>query len=127
MSPWRHPLPINGVCDHFTAPLHRARFIRLADQDQRRCRHRHRRRRDVTAGVIGDRGAKPLGVRRQVAIDGVEHGKAAHRVAENGDPRRIDEIQLRQEAQRRVGIERLIEDSDAATVGEAASGLPTRT
>ena len=29
-----------GMCDHFTAPLHRVRFIRLADQDQGRRRHR---------------------------------------------------------------------------------------
>jgi len=28
-----------GVCDHFTAPPHRVRFIRLADQDQGRRRH----------------------------------------------------------------------------------------
>src|SRR5437870_1929208 len=31
-----------GMCDHSTALLHRARFIRLADEDQRRCRHRCR-------------------------------------------------------------------------------------
>jgi hypothetical protein len=111
-----------GMCDHFTAPLHRARFILLANQNQGRRRHRHGCRRDVTAGVIGDRGAKPLceKLRNQVSLDSIERRKSANRIAEDGDPRRIDEIQLRQVAQRRVGIERLIEASDAATAGDAA-------
>jgi hypothetical protein len=94
-----------------------------SQQDQGRRRHRCRCRRDVTApGVKGDRGAKLMAeiFRCQIAVNSIEHGKTAHRIAENGDPRRIDEIQLRQVAPRRVGIEHLIEASDAATAGDAA-------
>jgi len=73
-------------------------------------------------GVKGDRGAKLMAeiFRCQIAVNSIEHGKTAHRIAENGDPRRIDEIQLRQVAQRRVGIERLLDASAAATAGDAA-------
>ena len=47
--------------------------------------------------VIGDRGSKALGkiLRRHIAIDGVKRRDTAHRLAENGDPRRIDELLLR--------------------------------
>jgi hypothetical protein len=97
-----------GMYDHFTAPLHRALFIRLADKDQGR--RRHRCRGDVAVGVIGDRRTKPLfeKLRGQVVIHDMERRFAAHRLAEDGDPRRIDEVELRQVAERRVGIERLI-------------------
>jgi len=64
---------------------------------------------DAAAGVIEDRGAKPLGeiLRAQVAIEGVERGAAAHRLAEHGDARWIDILQRRQVAQRRIGIKGL--------------------
>src|SRR6266404_8415972 len=85
-----------GMCDHFTAPLRRARFIRLADQYQGR--RRHRCRRDLAEGVIRDHRAKPLWekLRGQVAIDGWERRVAAHRLAEDGHSRRIDEVEPRQ-------------------------------
>ena len=41
-------------------------------------------------------------------------------MADHGHPRRIDEIQLRQITQRRVGVERLIREPAAAAAGDAA-------
>jgi hypothetical protein len=107
------------MCDHFTAPLHRVRFILLADEYQGR--RRHRCRRDVTEGVIGDHRTKPLceKLRGRVVIHGVERCLAAHRLAEDGHPRRIDEVELRQVAECRVDVERLLGQSSATTVRDA--------
>src|SRR6516162_1509499 len=75
-----------GMCDHFTAPLHRARFIRLANQDQRR--RRHARRREAAVGVIDDFGAKPFCEvsRSHVLLDSIKRGIAAKQFAENSHP-----------------------------------------
>jgi hypothetical protein len=59
-------------------------------------------------------------LRSHASLDSSERRFAAQRLAENGHPGRIDEIKLRQVAQRCVGIERLISAPDAATVGDAA-------
>jgi hypothetical protein len=109
-----------GMRDHFTTRLHRARFIRLANQDQGRRSHAWCR--DDAVGIIDDCGAKPFCeiLRSHVSLDNSERRFAAQGLAENGHPGRIDEIQLRQVAQRCVGIERLISAPDPTTLGIAA-------
>src|SRR6516164_2767665 len=62
-----------GMCGHFATPLHRALFIRLADEYQ--SRHCHPRRRDIAVGIVGDRRAKPL--REKLRRHAVDHGLAA--------------------------------------------------
>src|SRR5215472_17394788 len=108
-----------GMRDHFTALLHRARLIRLADEDQGR--RRQVRAWDAAAGVIDDRGAEPLGeiLRAEIAIEGVERGAGAHRLAEHGNARRVDILQRRQIAPRRVGIKGLTKQPAAACAADA--------
>ena len=106
---------------HRAALFRRGPVVCRADQDQGR--RRHRCVGDAAGRVIGDRGAKSLLeiLRRQVAIDCIERRKAAHRLAENGDPRWIDKIELRQVAQCCIGVARLVKRSPAtATAGDAA-------
>jgi hypothetical protein len=104
--------------DHLATLLHRDRFIRFADEDQGR--RRQRCRRDVAVRVIGDRGAKPFREKLlgRVVIHGVERRSAALGLAEDGDPRRIDEVELRQVVERRVGIKHLFGQSFAAPGGD---------
>ena len=109
------------MCDRFTAHLHRVSFIRLTDEDQ--ARRRHRCHRGVAIGVIGNRRTKPLfeKLRGEAAVhDGMERRLATHRLTEDGDPRRIDEVELRKVVERGVGIECLIGQPSVATVGDAA-------
>ena len=109
---------------HLAAPFRQVPLVRLADQHQDRRGHIGPFG-DIAVGIIGDGGAEPLGkvLRRQVASNGVKRGLATHRLAEDGDPRRIDEFQPRQVAQCRIGIEGLVKNLPPAAAGDAAKSV----
>ncbi len=107
--------------NHLTTAFRRGPVVTFAGEDQGRGGQRHERK---NAGrVIGDRGLKALGevLRRHIAIDGVKHRNTAHRLAEDGDPRRINKFLLSEVAPRRVGVKGLFRVPIAATAaGDAA-------
>jgi hypothetical protein len=73
--------------DHLATAFRWGPVVLFAGEDQGRGGQRHQRKK--AGRVIGDRGLKPLGeiLRRHTAIDGVKYRIAAHRLAEDGDPR----------------------------------------
>jgi hypothetical protein len=81
------------MSNHLATAFRRGPVVLFAGEDQGRGGQRHQRKADR---VIGDRGLKALGeiLRRHIAVDRVERGIAPHRLAEDGDPRRIDKLVL---------------------------------